>query len=104
MAPMNLSREQTWRTDMENRLVFAKGQGRQAVGIDGEFRVRRYKLLHFEWISKEVLLYSTGNPIQSLGINHDGRSHKKMNICTYVYVCVCMTGSLCCPAATGTTL
>ena len=31
------------------------------------------KLLHFEWISNEVLLYSTGNHIQSLGIEHNGR-------------------------------
>ena len=32
-----------------------------------------YKLLHLEWISNEVLLYSTGNYIQSLGREHDGR-------------------------------
>ena len=28
---------------------------------------------HLEWISNEVLLYSTGNYIQSLGIEPDGR-------------------------------
>ena len=32
----------------------------------------RYKPLHLEWISNEVLLYSIGNYIQSLGIEHDG--------------------------------
>ena len=32
------------------------------------------------WISNEVLLYSTGNCVQSLGIAHDGRYYKKRNI------------------------
>ena len=41
-------------------------------GMDGEFGVGRCKLLHSEWISNEVLLYSTGSYIQSLGIEHDG--------------------------------
>ena len=31
------------------------------------------KQLHLEWISNEVLLYSTGNYIQFLGIEHDKR-------------------------------
>ena len=42
-------------------------------GMDEEFGVGRYKLLHLEWISNEALLYSTGNYIQSLGIDHDKR-------------------------------
>ena len=42
-------------------------------GMDWEFGVSRYKLLHLEWISSEVLLYSAGKYIQSLGIDHDGR-------------------------------
>ena len=42
-------------------------------GMDWEFGVGRCKLLHLEWISKKVLLYSTGNYIQSLVIKHDGR-------------------------------
>ena len=41
--------------------------------MDGEFGVRRCKPLPLEWISNEVLLYSTGNSIQSLGLDHDGR-------------------------------
>ena len=36
------------------------------------FGVGRGKLFHFGWISNEVLLYSTGNSIRSLGIDHDG--------------------------------
>ena len=60
--------------------------------MDGESGVGRCKRLHLEPISKEVLLYSTGNSIQSLGTDHDGREHEKKN----VYVCV--PGSLCCTA------
>ena len=42
-------------------------------GMHWEFGVSRYKLLGLEWISNEVLLHSTGNYTQSLGIDHDGR-------------------------------
>ena len=45
-------------------------RGRECVG---EFGVGRCELLHLEWISNEVLLYSTGKYIQSLGKKHDGR-------------------------------
>ena len=50
----------------ENRLVVAKGQGGGS-GIDGEFGVSRCKLFHLEWVSSEVLLYSTGNLSSLLG-------------------------------------
>ena len=32
-------------------------------GMDWEFGVNRCKLLHSEWVSNEILLYSTGNYI-----------------------------------------
>ena len=35
-------------------------------GMDWEFWVSGCKLLHLEWISDEVVLYNTGNYIQSL--------------------------------------
>ena len=38
--------------DLENRLVVVKEEG--------ELGVNRYKLLHLEWISNEILLCSTG--------------------------------------------
>ena len=41
-------------------------------GMDGKFGVGRCKLLHLEWIGNEVLLHSTGNYVQFLGIEHDG--------------------------------
>ena len=39
--------------------------------MDWEFRVSRCKVLYTEWVNK-VLLYSTGNCIQYLVINHNG--------------------------------
>ena len=51
--------------DIENRLVVVKGEGERG-GMDCEFEVSRYKLLHLQWISNE-------NYIQSLGIDRDGR-------------------------------
>ena len=47
--------------------------GRGGSRMDWEFGVNRHKLLHLEWISSEVLLYSTVNYIQSLVMEHDGR-------------------------------
>ena len=98
---------------MENTLTVAKGEeGRRR--IDGEFGVSRCKLLHLEWISKEVLEYSTENSIQSPGIDHEeGNIINEyicvcvcvcIYICVCVYVCVCMTGSLCCMAEIDATL
>ena len=47
----------------------------------------------------ELLLYSTGNYIQSLGIDRDGDNiRKEMCVCVCVCVCVCecdLTGSRC---------
>ena len=48
-----------------------------------EFGVSRWKLLHLEWINDKVLLYSTRNYIQSLGINHNKKDYKKESICVY---------------------
>ena len=54
---MNLPTEKN-RMDLDNRLVAAEGAGS---GMDWESGVNRCKLLHLEWISNEILLYSTGN-------------------------------------------
>ena len=37
------------------------GGERERMGMDWEFGVTRYKLLHLEWRSNKILLYSTGN-------------------------------------------
>ena len=51
--------------DLEDRLVVAKGEGEvgEGSGMDWESGVNRCKLLPLEWISNEILLYSTGNYI-----------------------------------------
>ena len=67
---------QTWRTD----LWLPRGR-------DWEFGVSRCKLLHLEWMSNKVLLYSIENYIQSLVMEHDGRYYeKKESIYMYNWV------------------
>ena len=45
--------------------------------MDWEFGVGRYKLLHSEWTNNKVLLYRTGNYVQSPVINHNGKEYLK---------------------------
>ena len=71
MAQTILSTKQKQITDLENRLVFAKEKG-EGSGMDGEFGVGVCKLLHLEWINNMVL-YTTENYVQSLGLEYDGR-------------------------------
>ena len=40
--------------------------------MDREFGDGRCKLVHLQWICNGVLLYSKGNYVQSLGIEHNG--------------------------------
>ena len=68
----DLSIKQKQVMDMEIRLVFSRGEGGEK-GMDGEFGVGRCELLHLEWISNGVLLYSKRNCALSLGLEHDGR-------------------------------
>ena len=49
---------------------------------DGEFEVNRCKLLPLECISNGILLYSTGNYVWSLVMEHD--NVRKKNV--YIYV------------------
>ena len=62
-------------TDIENRLVIAKGKGGGG-GMDQEFGISRCKLLYIDWINNKVLPYSTGNDIQYPVINHNGKEKK----------------------------
>ena len=61
MAQMNLSTKQK-QTHIENRLVVAKGE-EGGSGMDWKFAVSKCKLLYLEWISNEIMLYSTGSCI-----------------------------------------
>ena len=69
---MNLSTKQKQTHRYEEQTVVAKVEGGES-GMDQERGVCRCKPLHLEWISSEVLLYSTENYIQSFGIDRDGR-------------------------------
>ena len=72
------------------------------MGVEWEFRVSRYKLVHIEWINNKFLLYSIGNYIRYPGINHNGKAYEKEYIC--VCVCVSVTESLSCMAEINTAL
>ena len=66
--------------------------------MEREFGVSRCKLLYTEWINNKVLLYSTGDYIQSPVINYNGTQYFKKNVYT------CGTESFYCTAETGTTM
>ena len=68
---MNLSTEQK-KTHGHGAQTCGCEGGWEGSGRDWEFGVSRWKLLHLEWISNEVLLYSRGNSIQSPVMGHDG--------------------------------
>ena len=68
---------------LQNRLA-AKLQGGRGSGKDWESGVNRYKLSHLKWISNKILLYSTGNSIQSLVKESDGGKCEKKNVYMYV--------------------
>ena len=48
--------------DLENRLVVGKGE-EEGLGWTGSFGLIKHKLFHLEWISNEIVLYSTANYI-----------------------------------------
>ena len=80
-----------------NRLVVAKRDGREN-GMKWEFGASGCKLLYFEWVNNNVLLYRTGNYIQSPGKDDDENNIKKE------CMCLCITESLCCTPEIGITL
>ena len=74
-----------WKQITENRFEDTGEEGGGS-GMDGEFGIGRCKLLHLEWISKAVLLYSTRNYIQSLGLEHmEDRVKKRICVCIYIF-------------------
>ena len=69
---MNLSAKQKRTTGHREQSCGCQGKGGKKWD-GGEFGVSRCELLRLEWISNEVLLYSTRNYIQSVGIDHAGK-------------------------------
>ena len=57
---MNLSTEKKQTYEHGEQTCGCQGGGGGS-GMDREFGVNRCKLLHLEWISNEILLYSTVN-------------------------------------------
>ena len=70
MVWMNLSIEQKQIHRHREQTCVCQAGGS---GMDWESGVSRCKLLHLEWVSNEVLLYSTGKYIQSCVTEHDRR-------------------------------
>ena len=74
-----------------------QGGGEVGARMDWEFGDNRCKLLHLEWINNKVLLYSTGNYIQSPGINHNGKEYKKecraSLVAQWLRICLPMQGT-----------
>ena len=69
-------------TDLANKLLVARVKGGGG-GMDWEFGVDSCKLLHLEWMSNKVLVYSTRNYNHYPEINHDGKECKNT-----MYICV----------------
>ena len=69
---MNLSTEQK-QTHRRGEETCGYQGGGGGSGMDLDLGVSRCKLLLLEWISNEVLLYTTGNYIQSPVLKHDER-------------------------------
>ena len=82
MTQMNPSMNGNRLTDIDNRLVVAKGEGFGG-GMEWEVGISRCKLLYTGWINKKILLYSTGNYIQYPVINHNGKEYFKKGNCMY---------------------
>ena len=72
MALLNLSKNRTRLSDIENQPVIAKGE-EGGSGMAWDLGISRCKLLYLEWINKKVLLYSTENCIYSFRIEYDGK-------------------------------
>ena len=72
---MNPSMKQKQTHRQREQICGCQGErGREWDGVGVcEFEVGRCKLSDLERKSNEVLLCSTGNHIQSLGIDHDGK-------------------------------
>ena len=87
MTQMNLSlkQKQTRRERTDVWLPCEKGLGG---GVDWEFGVSRCKQFYIGWINNKILLYSTGNYIQYLMINHNEKEYicKKKNVYMCVYI------------------
>ena len=96
MAQIDLSAKQKQIHRHRGQTCGRRGRGRGR-GMDWKFKGGRCKLSHLECINR-VLLYSTGNYIQSPEIDHNRKEYFKNN------VYMCKTESLCYTVEIVTTL
>ena len=69
--------------------MVSKGEGAES-GIDGEFGVGRFNLLHLGWIAMGSCCTAQGTITSLLGYTMmEGNIRKGM--CVYMCVCVCVT-------------
>ena len=82
MAQMNLSTKQKQARRRRGHTCGCQGDEGEEEERTGCLGLVRCKLLHLEWINNKVLRYSTGDYIQSPGINHNEKEYKaRMYIC-----------------------
>ena len=76
---------QTHRHKKQTGYQRGKGLGR---GINQDYGINRYKLLHIKQISKKDLLFSTGNYIQHHNNLLWKNNLKRYYICVLAYICI----------------
>ena len=102
---MNLFTKQK-QTHRHRKQTYGYQKGKGVGGINQEFGISRYKLLCIKQINSKVLLCSTGNYIQYIVINHNGKESEKeyIDIQIHRYRYRYITESLCCTPETNTTV
>ena len=68
-------------TDSHREQTCGCQEGGRRSGMDGEFVVSRGKLSHLERTGNEVLLYSTGSCVQSLGYMMGDDMRRRICVC-----------------------
>ena len=77
MTQMNLSTKQK-QTHRHREQTCGCPGGREWWEVkDWELGISRCKLVYIGWVNNRVLLYSTGNYIRYLVINHNGNKYEK---------------------------
>ena len=84
MGQMNLSIKQKQAHRHRKQTSGCQGEGWEGEGWSGS--VGLLDAHYLEWVNKKILLYSTGNSMQSPGVNHSGKEYKKEHICVYNWV------------------
>ena len=85
MIQMNLLTKQ--KQTHRHRKQTSGYQSEKRVGKSQKFGINTCTLLYIKKINDKILLYGTGENIQYLVINYNGKNLTK-NICVYMYVLV----------------